>query len=130
MASIRREFSLDAGAAEVWDALKDFGAVHERLVPGFVIDTKLDGDARIVTFANGTAAREVFVASDDENRRLVYTIASERLTHHNASAQVIPEDSGRCRFIWTTDLLPNEIAPYIGSQMDLGAAAMKKAFGG
>jgi hypothetical protein len=130
MASIRKEFPLNAGADKVWDALKDFGAVHQRLAPGFVIDTKLDGDARIVTFANGTSAREVFVARDDENRRLVYTIASERLTHHNASAQVVAESGGTCRFIWTTDLLPDEIAPYIGGQMDLGVAAMKKTFGG
>jgi len=27
------------------------------------------------------------------------------------------------------DVLPNEIAPYISSQMDLGAAAMQKALG-
>jgi len=130
MASIRKEFQLNAGADEVWDALGDFGAVHQRLAPGFVIDTKLDGGARIVTFANGTSAREVFVARDDENRRLVYTIASERLTHHNAPAQVVAESGGTCRFIWTTDLLPDEIAPYISSQMDLGVAAMKRTFGG
>ncbi|HEX4295838.1 MAG TPA: SRPBCC family protein [Rhizomicrobium sp.] len=130
MASIRKEFPLNAGADEVWDALGDFGAVHQRLAPGFVIDTKLDGDARIVTFANGTSAREVFVARDDENRRLVYTIASERLTHHNASAQVVAESGGTCRFIWTTDLLPDEIAPYISAQLELGVAAMKKTFGG
>ena len=130
MASIRKEFPLNAGADEVWDALGDFGAVHQRLAPGFVIDTKLDGGARIVTFANGTSAREVFVARDDENRRLVYTIASERLTHHTASAQVVAESGGTCRLIWTTDLLPDEIAPYISSQMDLGVAAMKRTFGG
>ena len=42
------------------------------LVPGFVLDARLDGDARIVTFANGTVARELLVDCDDARRRLVY----------------------------------------------------------
>jgi carbon monoxide dehydrogenase subunit G len=129
MASIRKEFSLPVSAARVWDVLRDFGAVHTRLAPGFVTDTKLDGNARIVTFANGSVAREELVAMDDAARRLVYMIRGERLIHHNASAEVVPDGTG-CRFVWTTDVLPNEIAPYIGAQMDAGAEAMKKALGG
>ena len=128
MATIRKEFSLRSNAERVWDALRDFPAVHERLVPGFVLDAKMDGDTRIVTFANGTVARETLVAIDENNRRLVYMIRSERLTHHNASAQVFTQDDQTCRFVWITDVLPDEIAPYISSQMDLGVEAMKKAF--
>ena len=47
MASIQKDFIIDANPGDVWDALRDFGALHTRLVPGFVTDTKLDGDARI-----------------------------------------------------------------------------------
>src|SRR5882672_11744453 len=54
MASIHKDILIDANPNDVWDALRDLGALHTRLVPGFVTDTKLDGDARIVTFANGT----------------------------------------------------------------------------
>ena len=90
-------------------------------------DCKLEGDARIVTFANGTVAREVLVDCDDERRRLVYAIKSERLTQHSASAQVIADGETRCRFVWITDVLPQEIAPYISAQMDAGVAAMQKA---
>jgi len=32
--------------------------------------------------------------------------------------------------IWITDVLPHEIAPYISSQMDQGAAAVQQMFGG
>jgi carbon monoxide dehydrogenase subunit G len=127
MASIHKDFPVDAPAQEVWDALRDFGAVHTRLAPGFVTDCKLEGDARIVTFANGTVAREVLVDCDDERRRLVYAIKSERLTQHSASAQVIADGETRCRFVWITDVLPQEIAPYISAQMDAGVAAMQKA---
>src|SRR4051794_8779032 len=61
MASIHKEILIDATPADVWDALRDFGALHTRLAPGFVLDTKLDGEARIVTFANGNVARELLV---------------------------------------------------------------------
>jgi carbon monoxide dehydrogenase subunit G len=129
MASIQKDIIIDARPEDVWDALRDFGALHTRLVPGFVLDTKLDGDARIVTFANGTVAREVLVDCDNKKRRLVYAIKSERLTQHSASAQVFAESEGRSRVVWTADVLPHEIAPYMDAQMDLGAAAMQKALG-
>jgi hypothetical protein len=128
MASIRKEFILCRSAEQVWDALRDFGAVHERLVPGFVLDCRMDGDARIVTFANGSVARETLVTIDEGDLRLVYMIRSERLKHHNASAQVTPDGAGRCRFVWITDVLPDDIAPYVSTQMDLGAEAMMRNF--
>jgi hypothetical protein len=127
MASIYKDIPIDAPPETVWDAVRDFGAVHTRLAPGFVTDTKLDGDARIVTFANGSVAQERFVACDEERRRLVYSIASERLTQHSASIQIVADGNARCRMIWITDVLPDEIAPYIDGQMDLGVAAMQNA---
>src|SRR6187200_1532748 len=119
MASIQKDIIIDARPEDVWDALRDFGALHTRLVPGFVTDTRLDGDARIVTFSNGSVAREVFVGSDDKRQRLAYAIKNERLTQHSASAQVFAESDGRTRFVWIADVLPNEIAPYMDAQMDL-----------
>jgi hypothetical protein len=130
MASIYKEILIEAPATVVWDAVRDFGAVHTRLAPGFVTDCKLDGGARIVTFANGNVARERYVACDEERHRLAYSITGERVTHHSASIQVIADGAARCRAIWITDVLPNEIAPYIESQMELGAATMQKTLGG
>ncbi|WKA32191.1 SRPBCC family protein [Bradyrhizobium roseum] len=118
---------IDASPDDVWDALRDFGALHTRLAPGFVTDTRLDGDARIVTFANGMEAREILVDCDDARRRLVYAIVSERIRQHSASAQVFAESGGRSRFVWISDVLPNEIASYMDAQMDQGIKAMQKA---
>jgi hypothetical protein len=130
MATVIKEFILATGTDAVWDALADFGALHTRLVPGFVTDTSFDGNARIVTFANGAVARETLVTRDAERRRLVYAVApGERLAHYSAAAQVFDAGNGRARFVWTADFLPDALEPYIGSQMDLGVAAMKKAFG-
>ena len=129
MASIQKDIIIDANPNDVWDALRDFGALHTRLVPGFVTDTKLDGDARIVTFSNGTVARELLVDCDDARQRLVYAVISERIKQHSASVQVTAEAGGRSRLAWTVDVLPHEIAPYMNAQMDQAALAMQKALG-
>jgi hypothetical protein len=129
MASIQKDIPIDASSAEVWAAVRDFGAVHTRLAPGFVLEARLDGEARIVTFANGNTAREQLVDCDDQRQRLVYAITSERVKHHNASVQVLADGATSSRMIWTVDVLPNEIAPYIDGQMDQAALAMQKKLG-
>src|SRR5258707_1535591 len=129
MASIHKDIPIDASPADVWAAVRDFGSPHQRLVPGFVLDARLDGDARIVTFANGTVARELLVDCDDAKRRLVYAVISERVKQHSASVQVLADSDGRSRLVWIVDVLPHEIAPYMNAQMDQAALAMQKALG-
>ena len=127
MASIRKEILIEAAPEDAWAAVRDVGAVHQRLAPGFVIDTLLEEGARVVTFANGLVARELIVDVDDEARRLVWAVVgSSRLTHHNASMQVVADREGRSRVIWVADLLPNEVARDIGALIEQGLAVMKK----
>jgi hypothetical protein len=130
MASIRKEIMLAARSDDVWDAVRDIGALHTRLVPGFVVDTKLESDAsaRIVTFANGMTIREPIVAIDDEQRRLVWAAEGGQLTHYNAAAQVFANNDGSATLVWTADFLPHDAAPLIDGMMEQGAAAMKRAF--
>jgi hypothetical protein len=129
MASIHKDVPIDASPADVWAAVRDFGAVHQRLAPGFVLDARLDGDARIVTFANGTVARELLVDCDEARRRLVYAVINERVKHYSASVQVLADGDARARLVWIVDVLPNEIAPYVDGQMDQAALAMEKTLG-
>jgi uncharacterized protein YndB with AHSA1/START domain len=127
MASIRKEIVIDTPPEKVWDAIRDVGALHERLVPGFVVDTRLEEGARVVTFGNGVVARELIVDLDDAARRLVWAVVeSPRLTHHNASVQVFPEADRRSRVVWIADVLPSEIAGYMAGLLDQGLAVMKK----
>jgi hypothetical protein len=130
MASIMREVSVDVSAETAWDALRDVGALPTRLVKGFVTDCKMDGDARIVTFANGMTARELIVDVNDTNHRLVWSAVGGRLSHHNASAQVFADGAHRCRFVWTCDMLPNELAPAITGMIEQGITAIKKTLEG
>lgn len=129
MASVHKDIPIDAPPDAVWAAVRDFGAVHRRLAPGFVVDARLDGEARIVTFANGMVARELLVDCDDARRRLVYAVISERVKQHSASVQVLPGGDATSRLVWIVDVLPHEIAPYMEGQMDQAALAMQKALG-
>uniref|UniRef100_UPI001BB46B0B hypothetical protein n=1 Tax=Acinetobacter baumannii TaxID=470 RepID=UPI001BB46B0B len=52
--------------------------------------------------------------------------SAERIRQHSASVQIHEDGDKRSKFVWTVDVLPNEIAPYISGQMDLSIAAMKK----
>ena len=125
MATLRKQIALDAGAANVWAALRDFGAVHTRVAPGFLTKLEMDKGDRVLTFFNGLVARERLITVDDEDCRLVYAVVDGQPTHYNASVQVFPEGGGS-RVVWTIDLLPNELAPAIGGMMDHAAGFMKK----
>src|SRR5438445_11239763 len=105
MASVRKEILLDARAEDVWDAVRDVGALHTRLVPGFVTDTRLEKGARIVTFGNGMVVRELIVDLDDTARRLVRSASGGRLSHHNASAQGFADIDTRIPLVWTHDIV-------------------------
>ena len=130
MASIRREVVIAVASETLWDAVRDVGALHTRLVAGFVTACRMDGDARVVTFSNGMIAREVIVDIDEKERRLVWASVGGRLSHHNASAQVFAEAGDRCRLVWIADFLPNELEPAIAGMIEQGLVAMKKTVEG
>src|SRR2546421_10986260 len=125
MASIRKEMTLRGDPAQVWDAVRDVGAIHTRLAPDFVTGVRLEGDARIVTFANGMTAKELIVDVDDAARRLGWAVVEGRMSHHNGSIQNFREGDG-CRLVWIADILPHELAKPIGAMMQQGMDAMKR----
>jgi hypothetical protein len=126
MATIRKEIITKASPEATWAAMRDVGALHHRLAPGFVVDTRLEPGARIVTFGNGMVAKELIITLDDAARRLVWSAVGGRLTHHNASTQVFAHDDGGSRIVWIADLLPDALEPTISAMIDQGAAAMTR----
>jgi hypothetical protein len=126
MASIHQHVIIDRPAAKVWDAMRDVGALHTRLVAGFVTECRLDGNARDITFANGMKVRELIIDVDDQRRRVAWSATGGPLTHHNASAQIFPVNDASCEVRWIADLLPNEMAPAIAGLIEQGLAAMKR----
>jgi len=128
MASIRKEVLIRSSADDVWKVIGDFGAGPSRMAPGYVVDTRIDGDCRIVTFADGTVARERFVAVDDDARRVVYAVVGDDLRpeHDNASMEVIADEEHGCRLVWIHDVLPDDLAAPIEAAMTRGVAVIKQ----
>jgi hypothetical protein len=127
MGTIRSELKTRASASDVWSAIRDVGALHTRLVPGFVVDTKLEPGARIVTFANGVTLREPIVTLDDKERRLVWTAEGGRARHYNAALHVSSAPGGATSVVWTADFLPDELEGYLSQAIAAGMAAMQRA---
>jgi carbon monoxide dehydrogenase subunit G len=128
MGSVRKELTIVAKPEDVWDAVRDFGALDTRMVRGFVTGTRMDGTDRIVTFFSGAEQREPLVDLDDDCRRLVYSAVDSPMgtTHYNASVQVFPNGEGTTRLVWLVDFLPNELTSTMDAVMERGAEAMKK----
>jgi len=57
MATVIKEFVVEAPAAKVWESLRDFKAVHEKLVPGFVTRLRMEGPDRVMSSTSGTDDR-------------------------------------------------------------------------
>jgi hypothetical protein len=125
MASIHKEIQIRRPREFVWDAVRDVGAIHRRLVPGFVVDCRLEGDSRYLTFANGMTIREIIVDVDEQRFRHAWSARGTPFTHHNASLQVLAESDHSCRLVWIADILPNEIAGSIAGMIEQGLQTMK-----
>ena len=127
MATIRRTIPIDRPAAEVWDAVADAGAIHDRLASGFVTATELDGDVRTVTFEGGVIARELIVSLEPDRRRLAYSVIESPLgmRHHHATFEVV-EDGDGTSLEWVVDLSPDTAATAIEAMVDLGCTAMQR----
>ena len=126
MATICKEIEIKRSKEFVWDAIRDVGSIHKRLVPGFVVDCKLEGDWRTVTFANGLVVVELIVDIDDKTCRHCWSARGGPLTHHNASIQVFGEGQDKCRVVWVADLMPNEIAEKIAAMIQQALNTMKQ----
>src|SRR3982751_4729089 len=99
MPAIHHQIHIKRPPQFVWEAVRDVGALHSRLVPGFVTATEMltgvTTPTRRVTFGNGVVADEVIVDNDDERRRLAWSIRGiESVEHHNGVMTVLDAEGG------------------------------------
>ena len=123
MTSIHREELIHRSAAEAWSMLRHPGDAAALFAP-VLTDSSLEGDIRTVTFADGKVVRERIVDLDDQRRRLSYTVLGDMFEHHSASMQIVPVDDLTCRFVWISDLLPDDRAALVGPLMEQGSKAL------
>lgn len=128
MASIQLHFEIDVDADRVWQVIGDWANGPVAMARGHVVSSQADGDVRVVMFARGAIARERLVARDEAARRIVYSLMGDtvRPDHDNAVMQVVPDGARRCRFVWTRDVLPHELAEPLRSAMEQAAPIIKR----
>ncbi|MFD1544958.1 SRPBCC family protein [Nonomuraea guangzhouensis] len=129
MATVQKEIIIDADPTDVWAIIGDFANGPVQMAPGLVTDSRLgEPDVRVVTFADGTVARERLITLDEETRRLVYSVIGDtmRPVHDNASMQVVPHGDGRSRFLWIHDVRPDDLTIPMGAAMDHGLSIFKR----
>jgi hypothetical protein len=125
VASIRKERLIKVEPERAWGALRDWAGLAERLAAGFVEQALPDGQDRIVTFDNQMVVRERLVSASDADRRLVWTVIDGPFTHYNGAAQVLA-DGENTRFVWLSDLLPDDLAGQAEAMMERGIDAIKR----
>ena len=110
MATIYREFDVEAPVDRVWEAISDVGAPNKMIT--FLGEVTLEGDRRTCELGDMGTLEELIVTVDEENRRVVYSIRESpfNMTHHSASMQTFPNGNGGSKFVWTIDLYPDEAA--------------------
>ncbi|MCB0999415.1 MAG: SRPBCC family protein [Acidimicrobiales bacterium] len=124
MASVVKSFITSAPLDAVWDALRAVDQLHTRLVPGFVVDTAMDGHTRLVTFASGAIVREPLITVDDDLHRVVWTSEGGATTHYNGVARASAHPDGT-EVEWSADFLPDDVRDHIERAMAAGIGAMK-----
>ncbi|MEU7145918.1 SRPBCC family protein [Nocardia sp. NPDC046473] len=119
MATVQMDIDIDADADVVWKVVGDFATAPERITPGWVSACVADADVRVVTLQNGIIVRERLVAIDEERRRIVYSIIGDTVqpAHSNASMQICATGPGRSRLVWIHDVLPDELAELLYTNM-------------
>ena len=124
MASVTVENELACPAERAWALLADFRSPHKAFA-GVLTNARAEDGGRVVTFANGMEVREIMVHLDDARRRVAYAVVGGRFSQHAAAMQIV-ENGGGCRFLWTSDFLPDDAAPLVEGLMQQGAAAFAR----
>lgn len=123
MAVIRTTIDIPVSAARAWALIEEVGAPHKAFAP-VLSASRLDGsDTREATFANGLVVRERIFSVDAELRRVAYGLVGSDFAHHNASMEIVPLTETSCRFVWTTDVSPDEAAARLRPLMEAGTQA-------
>ena len=124
MATIHREIQIVCDLYDAWRELRDFSSAA-RLFAGVLTDCRESAGLRTVTFANGAVVQEQLIAVDEARHRVAYTVVNGPFTHHSASMQ-LKRAGTNVTFAWTSDFLPDEVAPRVAALVDAGCDAIKR----
>jgi len=129
MTTIHRTIDIDATASAVWAKISDTGRISDLI--GFIESSEQSGDERVCNLDGGGSLTEKVVSVDPALKRVLYSITDSPLNmaFHVASMQVEENGLGS-RLVWTTDLLPSEVAEHLTPMLDSACADMKSNLAG
>ncbi|MEM6433405.1 MAG: SRPBCC family protein [Cyanobacteria bacterium P01_D01_bin.115] len=109
MATIHKQFKINAAVDHVWKKMSDVSNIHTFL--SMLANSELQGDTRVCTTQDGAQVKELIVSIDSDLKRLVYGVTESPfgLEFHSSSWQAIPDDDGTI-FEWYTDVKPDGMA--------------------
>ncbi len=129
MATIHREFEIESSAEKAWDAVRNVGDINKLIT--FLGDVTVDGDRRTCDMGEQGRLDELIISVDDDRRRLAYAIVNSpfNFLHHSASMQIAGNGGDRSRFVWITDVKPDEAASALEPAIDAAVESFKHALG-
>jgi hypothetical protein len=133
MATIYRSARLSVSPDAAWDVVDRYTRSEVHIFQSCASERQVD-DYRVVVTLEGMELWERNITVDPQRRRAVYTVPGIPGTeHHQAEMRIDVDADGRAVLVWTTDLLPDELAhemsdTYDGLFVDL-VAAVEGRFG-
>ncbi len=129
MATIHREIPIESTVDAAWEKLSDLGGVQNML--SILSDASVDGDRRVCGLAAGGRLDELILSVDSDRHRVAYAIVDSPfdLEFHAASMSLVA-DGDAAKFVWTTDLNPDEASAQIAELIESETNNIKAFFAG
>lgn len=129
MATVEKKIELAISAEELWSKVRDVGGLAQLL--DVVEDSKVEGDRRLCTLADGAELSETVVSVDDALRRVAYTITAGPfpIEFHAAAMEVGDAGEGRSTFRWIADVKPDKLAEVFDGLMGAEVAQLGERYG-
>jgi hypothetical protein len=129
MASVIREFTVNASVEEVWKVVGNFANGPLKFAPSVFVGCQLKTpDTRVLAFADGNSATEQLISCDEKTHRVAWRWVDENIIHDNTVMQVSAADAKKSRVIWSHDVLPNEAAKWLAPTMDMLIPLFQQTF--
>ena len=114
--AIRLEHEFKVPARTLWEIVGTPDRVD--WVPG-VSECRFDGDVRRLIMSGAGQIAERILAHGNDKMMIEYSCFESipALEHHLASIQLQAKDAGSCLMIWTTEVEPVAVEPFIKKSM-------------
>lgn len=126
MATLRSDVTIGRPAEEVWAVVSDAGRISEWFPS--ILTSSADGDQRSCELEGGVPLTEEIVTNDPALRRFQYRITGGGVPVHShlGTVDVLGLDDDRSLVVYSTEVMPDELAGALGPAIDNGVQGLKQ----